>query len=183
MSTINLVSPWINYYREVEALFKDDSSVRVLYDDEAKELKLFVDDSEKAIAMADLMPTEVEFGNVTLSISIIPANALYARDIGTTVEERFRKVFSGNPILEDIQTVYGVFTNPITYVVFRKEVVQYFDDDLGDINGVESTLWQEIAKDVFTEVSGVYFCTSIDDPALIFTSNGKVTISNTGRML
>ena len=169
--SMKLVSPWINFYREVEALFKADDGVRVLYDDEKSELNLYVEDSEKAIAMADLMPTHKDFGNVDLSINIIPANTLCGRNVGSTTEEKFKKIFDGNPILTDIQSVYGVFTNPITYVVFRKEVVQYFNDNLGDINGLRSTLWQEIAKDVFTEASGVYFCTDTSNYQLTYDGN------------
>ena len=48
----------------------------------------------------------------------------------------------------------------MTYVVFVKEVVQYFNDDLGDANGVCSTLYQDIAKRLFTSTEGVFFCTN-----------------------
>ena len=54
--------------------------------------------------------------------------------------------------------------NPITYVVFVNEVVQYFNDDLGDVYGQCSTLYQEIAKDVFGETEGVFFCTDVEEP-------------------
>lgn len=41
------------------------------------------------------------------------------------------------------------------------KVVQYFNDDLGDAHGVCSTLYQEIAKDVFGEHEGIFFCTNL----------------------
>lgn len=163
---MTMIAPWIDFYREVEALFKNDPSVRVLYNDEQKELRLYVDDSNKAYALTEVMPIDKVFGNVKLDISIIPANSL-PKSARIKAEDYFTHIFKNNPILIDIQTVYGVFSNPITYVVFRKEVVQYFNDDLGDINGLRSTLWQDIANDVFTEAHGVYFCTD--------TSNYQVT--------
>lgn len=176
MSMVNMVSPWIDFYRKVEALFKQDPDICVIYDDEQRELKLYVENADKAFCLAEVMPLHKDFGNVELGISIIPANGL-AKAARIKAEEYFHHVFANNPILSDIQTVYGVFSNPITYVVFRKEVVQYFNDDLGDINGLCSTLWQNIAKDIFTETEGVYFCTDKSDYYMTFTNNG-VTVSH-----
>ena len=50
-------------------------------------------------------------------------------------------------------------TNPFVYVMFKPEVVQYWDDNLGDPHGNISTLAQEIARDVFEDGNGVYFST------------------------
>ena len=41
--------------------------------------------------------------------------------------------------------------NSFTYVVFEKEVVQYWNDNLGDINGLRSTLYQDLAKEIFAD--------------------------------
>lgn len=56
-------------------------------------------------------------------------------------------------------TVDGIMTNPMTFIVFQNKVVQYWNDDLGDINGNCSTLYQTVAKDVFGDVEGIFFCT------------------------
>jgi len=177
---MKMIAPWIDYYREVEALFKNDPSVRVLYDDEHKELCLYVDDSDKAYALTEVMPTDKVFGNVKLNINIIPANSL-SKSVRIKVEDYFNHIFKGNPILTDIQCVYGIFSNPIIYVVFRKEVVQYFNDDLGDINGLRSTLWEDIARDVFTEIDSVYFCTDKGEVvSMTMNADGSAIFYNTG---
>ena len=49
--------------------------------------------------------------------------------------------------------------NVLTYVVFTNKVVQFFNDNLNDIYGNVTTLYQEIASDVFDIESGVFFCT------------------------
>ena len=167
---MTMIAPWIDFYREVEALFKNDPSVRVLYNDEQKELRLYVDDPDKAYALTEVMPIDKVFGNVKLDIYIIPGNSL-AKSTTIKPEEYFQHIFKNNPILIDVQSVYGVFSNPITYVVFRKEVVQYFNDDLGDINGLRSTLWEDIARDVFTEIDSVYFCTDICNSQMTYDGN------------
>ena len=43
--------------------------------------------------------------------------------------------------------------------VFAKEVVQYWNDSLSDPYGKVSTLYQDIAKDIFEDTDGVMFCT------------------------
>lgn len=52
--------------------------------------------------------------------------------------------------------------------MFKNKVVQYFNDDLSDANGVCSTLYQEIAKRIFGENPMIYFCTSIKSRETVF---------------
>ena len=74
----------------------------------------------------------------------------------------FRKAFEGNPAFSYAVTVGGISSNDFNYVVFKNKVVQYWNDNLGDINGNESTLYQEIAKDIFEDCTGIYFCTDTE---------------------
>lgn len=154
MKALDLSSPWIMFYRELEALFKEDPTVRPQYDEAefGRTIRLYVDDPEKAEALSKLLPSEKTFGNVTVRIIVVPAN--------TEVESLlnlFRKAFKGNPALACIHEASGVFD--FNYVVFQAKVVQFESDNIGDINGLTSTLYQDIAKDVFEDVSGIFFCT------------------------
>ena len=159
MAKLGLSSPWIVYYRKVEALFKHDSEVRVILDEERMELSLFVADERKADALMRLLPEEVDFGNVTLRVIVVPpnCNGVFSAE-GNIVD-----AFAGNEALAYVQKVVGIFDTPITYVVFEKEVVQYFTDNLGDIHGIESTLYQNLAKEVFNHLDNVYYCTDIEE--------------------
>ena len=80
-----------------------------------------------------------------------------------TKAQLYNAAFSGNAAFVNTIPVEGVFTNPILYVVFEKEVVQYFNDDLGDPHGNRSTLYQELAKEVFPEHDGVLYCTDVEE--------------------
>ena len=155
--SVKMVSPWVEYYRKIEALFKEDKGVQVIYDDDNNIVKVYVADSQKADALSQVMPTEKTWGTITLKIEVVPANGFRA-----SRAELFNAIFAGNPAVSFIHTIEGVFTNKLTYVVFKKEVVQYFNDDLGDIYGQCSTLYQDLAKDVFGEQDGVFFCTDKD---------------------
>lgn len=154
---MKLSPPWLTFYREVAALFNDDPEVSVSYDEETTTLKLYVDNAIKADAISTLLSSEKQFGNVTLNIEVIPSNN------NETVESLFRHAFSGNPILSEIQTVEGVFTNPISYVVFEPSIVQFWNDNLGDLNGMCTMLPQDIARDVFGDAFGACFCTELLD--------------------
>ena len=147
-----LVQPWTEYYRKLDALFGGDPNVDVIYDQDVPEVRLLVRGESKADAISKLLPTEVEFGNVRLGVKVVPANLSDSR------EDLLRAAFDGNPSLVDIQT-YDLMTNKITFVVFEKEVVQYYNDNIGDVHGLRSTLMQEIAKEVIGEDGGVHFCT------------------------
>lgn len=152
MAMLKLSSPWVIYYHEIKALFEQDPDINIFYDEDANEIKLFVKKASKAEALMQLLPAEKTFGNVTLKVTVVPAN-----DGETSNVDLIAAAFDGNPILSYIHSVHTLFD--INYVVFRNEVVQYFSDNIGDVNGMCSTLYQDIAKDVFDECEGVYFCT------------------------
>ena len=170
MAKLKLSPPWIEYYEEVQALFKMDPDVHVILDDEAeeKQLKIYVESPRKAAALGKLFPTEKEFGGVKLAISVIPANDFVetqAKNLADRmgVEETFISAFGGNPVFSYTRTVDGVFGFTATFVIFQKRVIQFFDDNISDINGMKSTLAENIARDIFNVPTGVFFCTDVRD--------------------
>lgn len=158
MATLNLIAPWVEHYRKINAFFKHDPEVNVIYDDKDRTIKLYVANANKAAALESLLIDELTFGAVTLSIEVIPPNESDKVAISRNI---FSVAFEENPIITDIITVSGVMTNSITYVVFAKEVVQYFNDDLSDYAGNRSTLYEILAKEIFRKMDGIYYCTNV----------------------
>lgn len=157
---LKLSTPWATLYSQINALFGDDPNVAVEFDsDEGADptIKLYVDGEDKAEAIEAILPDEYKFGNVTVHVEVVPSN------VESTPADLFRKAFDGNPAFSYAVTVDGVFSNPINYIVFRNKVVQFFNDDLGDVNGNETTLYEDIARKVFMEQGGVSFCTDLPD--------------------
>jgi hypothetical protein len=110
------------------------------------------------------------FGNVTLKIEVIPGNCnIWARpngcmsifdpESGEHTANLFKAAFYCNPALRYVHVVDGFMGFNATYIVFERKVVQYHNDDIGDIHGKRSTLYQEIAKEIFATNPGVYYCT------------------------
>ena len=157
---ITLSSPWITFYRELRALFEKDPDIEIDYDDDQKEINLYVDNEEKAEAISVIVPYSRTFGNVTVFVNVIPANDVdnYVFNHDKITIETFETAFEGNPTFEYVYTSQKL---PISYVIFKNKVVQYFNDALNDVHGLCSTLYQEIAKDVFGQYDGIYFCTEL----------------------
>lgn len=157
MAIIKKSAPWVTYYREVDALFKKDKEVFVVFDEENVELKIYVNNQSKADAIRCLMPLEREFGNVSLKINVIPSDGTQLRGLSTrNILTIACDAFLNNDAVYGVTDVSAMFD--LVYVVFRKEVVQFFDDNIGDINGNCSTLYEVIARDVFKDI-GIKFCT------------------------
>lgn len=151
---LKLSSPWQIYYHQINALFEQDPEVKVVFNDEEYELKLFVENPIKADAIAKLLPVEQSFGNVTIKVMVIPANKGSLGDV-------FRAAFNGNPALSYVADVDTPLTGKLACVVFQNRVVQYFADNMLDVHGVISTLYQDIAKEVLIPDGAVSYCTDI----------------------
>ena len=99
---------------------------------------------------------------MTLYITIIPANKTCFESIkagySTNSNDIVRICFNNRAVV-NVQVVDGIMTNKMTFVIFKKEVVQYFTDDIGDYHGICSTLYQDLAKEIFGSIDGVFFCT------------------------
>ena len=166
MAKVNLAAPWTTCYRQFQAFFKNDPSVKVEYNSNGPEIKLYVECPQKAEALTQLLEPTRTFGNITLKITVIPANNP-GDDPGCDLVgmpddiARIKTAVYGNKAVYEIVDIKQEFiTNPLTYVVFKKEVVQFFNDNLSDLHGLTSTLYQDLAEAIFTEHSGVCFCTA-----------------------
>ena len=103
MAKTKLSPPWVIYADEMSQLFLGDSEVHVVYDNEEKEIKVYVDSASKAGALAQLLPVERVYGNVALKITVVPAN-------GTSVPSGnlYQAAFKGNEAFSFTKTVHAV---------------------------------------------------------------------------
>lgn len=153
---LKLSPPWVTYANQMKAIFDGDPDVKILFDQEEMTVNVYVANEAKAAALTQILPTEQAFGNVKLRVNVVPANAAPGGDM---YEDRFRTAFTGNPRYEYSETV----TSPLgrfTYVVWAADVIQYFDDDLGDINGNATMVIADCARAVFRPEPGVYHCSA-----------------------
>lgn len=152
-----LYAPWFIFMNEVYAMFKDDPDIEIVTKDlhEPYEIKLMVNGQEKAEALSQLLPAGRDFGKVKVFIQVIPANVKSESQL-----DLFQKALAGNPAFAFTKHG-GKGPFEMDYVVFNKQVVQYYADDTGDLWGLESTLYEDIARDIFEDID-VCFCTNIE---------------------
>ena len=156
MAKVNLVAPWNEYYEELKAFFAEDREVTILYDEEAKNIKVLVQDPLKAEALTGLLAGEKEFGSTKLVITVVPANKP-----DTRIKSTLASLKENEGLFSYVHEVENVMGFNAVFIVFRKKVVQYYNDNLGDLNGMKSTLAESIARDIFIPNNGVFFCTDV----------------------
>lgn len=169
MANLKLISPWRNYYHEIQAFFKEDPYVTVVFDEDNMEIKLFVQASDKAEALTQILNPEKTFGETTVKVTVIPDNTM-SREIKLMMKsmieaEEFERVISialdCNRLFYGVRVIKGLLGFNAIYVLFNKKVVQYYNDNIGDLNGVKSTLAEDIARDIFVSRPGVFYCTNV----------------------
>lgn len=162
---LKISPPWITYINKLQALFDGDPQIACNVNQSAAgpSIVLACNNGDKVTALQRLLPTEKQFGNVTLTIGVdgVPSNIAFP-----TPKALFDTAFSGNPAyaysLSPSDEGYWFFS--MTYVVFKNCVVQFFNDNLNDCHGLISTLYQDIAAEIFEDagLSGVYYNTDIE---------------------
>lgn len=154
MEKVKLSPPWMIYFRKLEAFFMKDDDVAVTFDKDNSAIKIYVTGEAKAEAIEKLLPSHKSFGTVLVDIIVYPANTK-----ATSKMSLLKTALEGNKAVSYTRSMSVGSLNDFNFVVFVPEVVQFYNDDLGDINGLCSTLYQDLAKDLFGEEAGIYFCT------------------------
>ena len=163
---LKLSPPWITYVHKLEALFDGDPLIAFNIDSSEPSVTLSVAQGDKVAALQKLLPSKKKFVNITLTINIDgkPSNRAFK-----TNKEIFDTAFSNNPAYaySIAPAQEGYYYIDFTYVVFKNCVVQFFNDNLNDPHGVISTLYQDIAADIFSNANlnfsgGVSYCTDVE---------------------
>lgn len=144
-----LQSPWVLFANKVRELFKLDPKVeKMTWNDDTLELKIYVNDEVKAAALSHILPSKRAFGKNVVKIFVIPANVNSTEK--TYCPEVLKLAFDGNPLFKEVITLDHVFdTNPVAFLMFNNQVVQYFSDNLSHPYGITSCLAEDLARDVF----------------------------------
>lgn len=154
---VGMSSPWVHYARQLGMLLTaDDTTVEMVSIDDTKKKVIIRSESlDKVTAFMELLPKIIIFDTVALYIDIIPANK-------PDTVAMFKTIFNNSPIVDKIVTIQPEGTsNPFTYILFKKEVAEYWDDNLGNPHGFMFDLYQNIADNVFDDHhDGIIFSTS-----------------------
>ena len=162
---LKILPPWTIVIKKLQALFDGDPQIAFNCDFSGVHptVTLACNNGDKVAALLQILPQEVNFGNVTLDVNVdgIPSNRAF-----TSKVELFDTAFKGNPAYaySVCPAEEGYQWIGTTYVVFNNCVVQFAADNLNDCHGIISTLYEDIARDILTgdAVQGVYFNTDVE---------------------
>lgn len=162
--SVGMSNPVYTFYNKFVALFINDDEVLV------DEISVIEDGSEldgaytfdidvyenkaKFEALLKLINCDVQLGNLRVIIQI---NYETKQEDEITLDT-FRDAFKNNPIVNDfVEKKLPLSEVTMPYVIFKKEVVQFYNDDLSDYYGNFNGLYSEIAKDVLN-TNGINLC-------------------------
>ena len=163
---LKISPPWVIFIEKVRALFDGDPEIAINADwnGNAPSVVLSTNNPDKAAALVRLLPTEKQYGNVTLTIGI--DSPTISNLAFPSAKELFETAFSKNPAFAYTVRPEGYWYPDFTYVVFKNVVVQFFCDNLNDPHGIVSLLYQDIAEEVFADMQqfscGVAYCTDVE---------------------
>lgn len=148
----------------LQALFDGDPQIAFNISSDDYTVTIACNNGDKCAALAKLLPIEVKFGNIVLEIII---DGPMSNRAFISNKELFETAFEGNPAFAYcVVPPQDSYFIDFTYVVFKNCVVQFFNDNLDDCHGIISTLYQEIAAEVFEKIPGVHYNTDIEKKIL-----------------
>lgn len=162
---LKLSPPWITYINKLQALFDGDPQIAFNVDWSKPSVTIACNNGLKNAALMLLLPNEKSWGNITMPIVI---DGPVANHLFKNPKELFEIAFERNPAFASCvaPAQEGYFYIDFCYVIFKNCVVQFFNDNLNDAHGLISTLYQDIAAEIFEDASynlhSVYYCTDIE---------------------
>lgn len=159
-TNLNLSAPWEIYCRKVQALFSKDPEIVVSDITQrggTRVMTIRTCDMGKYNALMQVFPTVKYFGDAALQIDIPAPESKFEQDLFDIMQD----LFDGNDAVDKVCVSLDPFGNEQTYVMFKPEVVQFFNDNIRDYNGICTTVAENLARDVLEEdAEHVNFCTT-----------------------
>ena len=161
-----LSPPWYTVYNKIKAMFEADPDITVQpMSGGDTEYTIYLDtpDSVKAVALEKILKTEYNFGNITVKVVIRVTNGPCKQVPNGTVYDNYLDALATTPAVVDIRHVVDMFGTKWVVIDFKKEVVQFYNDDLTDFYGNWNGLYTDIATDIFKYNPSVKFTIAVTD--------------------
>ena len=164
---VRLSPPWYGWANEVKAIFENDQDITVadLEETDGKGgyvLTIDATTEEKADALRVMLPIIKNFGNINVDIEITmngtPIDYVAERSSIPETIDWINQLFDGSGDVVDAQC-YELFGGYVGFVVCPARIIQFYNDDITDVNGNTTMLFADAARDVLEVPAGVNFCT------------------------
>jgi len=162
---VRLSPPWYTFFDLIKYTIGKDDQVKVLEMEEVDDryflIPIEVNDEDKAIALATILTPYKEYGNIK-----VYAEVLYCGKVVKPDDKKqnvcslymfYKEALESNDYFAYVE-FRDFFGKMILYPVFKKEVVQFFNDNMADLYNN----YNAVAADAFAEVLEL----EIDDVAV-----------------
>ena len=160
---VKLSPPWYTYFNFLKYSIGKDRNVKVLDMKEISDVNYLipveVKDKDKARALATILVLHKNFGNIDVHTEVLHRGQVVKPHETPRNECGLIKIFeealATNYYFEYVRFA-KIFTAKIIFPVFKKEVIQFFNDDLSDLynnfNGVAAAVFEEVLKSPINEI-------------------------------
>ena len=161
---VGIQAPWVTHYEFVKAMFGRDEEINISelneLDNGNYEFIVSSPNCDKLTAIIKIFKSDTfKFGNVSLHIKFLVEN-----DSEEYGGDDFETAFEDNPIFDEVITGKLPTGEEMYFVMFKKEVIQFYNDDISDPYGNFNGLAEDIARELFRDQFNVQFATSTNDP-------------------
>ena len=160
--SLKLTPPWYTYFNLIKHSIGKDRYIEVFNMKELSDTDFLIQiktrNKEKALALATLISPIKKFGNTRIYIEVTYCGEVVKptktpQNVNNAIKI-VRKALGTNHYFESVEhvTLMGRIT---IFPVFKKEVIQFFNDDLSDLynnfNGVAADVFSEILRPFINE--------------------------------
>lgn len=146
-----LSPPWYIYHKKLRSLFEEDDQVNIGELEQGPDgqytAEITVSDKEKQAALQQIILQNVKMGNINITYTFADPQDIPQADDDVSLET-FIVAFKENPILVKTATAQTLSGNLQYYAIFKKEVIQFFADNISDYYGNYNGLAVDIAREV-----------------------------------
>ena len=155
---LKLSPPWDGHMNMLASFFKGDDRVRVGGGTNNRVGTIEVFDTKMYAALEQVLRKRLRFGNVTLTINLVPANGMKKPKGEMTDLAALKYVLSKNPAFAKFITRKTELGASV-YCLFRPVVLMWYNDNLCSPWKQSASVYELEAQTVFKDEIGVSYAT------------------------
>lgn len=168
---VELANPITGHAYKLMSLFRGARGVETKFNFKKHTVFIYVENDEQAVALNDIIKHVIELGNLQLDIKVycgkmgekakaLKPTGLKGKMTSEEMCKKFAKAFFGNKFVAKIMSAVAPDGNVWWFVLGKKDVCQFQNDDIQNPWLVTSCLPEEILKQFFTH-TGVQISTVV----------------------
>jgi len=158
-----LSPPWYTLWNEIKATLGNAPNVEVMPLDTTVNpyvVTVKVGDHDQAVAMASITAPQYVMGNITIKMQVQDnTGAVVAPVVPKTAEDlagMVKKALGNNPwfVGLEVRGLTPMSGTRLVYIVFKADIVQFFNDDLSDLYNNYNNVVAFCFRDVLNSAPG-----------------------------